>query len=134
MSLLDDIGDYLSSGSTGLSGTVLLGRLSDAPAEQVAVAEYGGFAPMRAMSSGPGTALLEHPRIQVLSRSASYASAKARIKQVEALLDGLSNRTINGTLYHFAAAVQPPFIMRYDELNRAVLAQNYDVFKARTTG
>jgi len=133
MSLLEDLFDLLSSGSTGLSGTILLGRLSDTPAEQVAIAETGGMAPIHAMSSGPGLAILEMPRVQVLSRSTTYAGAKTRIKLVEGLLDGLRPRTINSIQYHFASAVQPPFLLEYDANGRPVLAQNFEIQKARST-
>jgi len=134
MSLLDDLSDYLSSGSTGLSGTILLGRLSDTPAEQIAIAETGGIAPIHAMSSGPGNAVLELPRVQIVSRSTTYAAAHTRIKLVEGLLDGLRPRTINGTQYHFSSAVQPPFLLEYDANGRPVLAQNFEIQKARSTG
>ena len=134
MSLLEDLLDLISSGSTGLSGTILLGRLSDTPAEQLAIAETGGMAPVHAMSSGPGNAILELPRVQISSRSTTYAAAKTRIKSVEALLDGLRPRTINGIQYHFATAVQPPFLLEYDANNRPVLAQNFEIQKARSTG
>lgn len=133
MSLLDDLQDLLSSGSTGLSGTILLGRLSDTPAEQIAIAETGGMAPVHAMSSGPGNAILEIPRVQILSRSTTYSAAHTRIKLVEGLLDGLRPRTINGTQYHFASAVQPPFLLEYDANGRPVLAQNFEIQKARST-
>lgn len=134
MSLLDDLSDLLSSGSTGvLSGTIYLGRLSDTPAEQVAIAETGGMAPVHAMASGAGLAVLEIPRVQILSRSTTYAAAKTRIKLVEGLLDGLRPRTINGVQYHFVSAVQPPFLLEYDANNRPVLAQNFEIQKARST-
>jgi len=133
MSLLDDLSDYLTSGSTGLSGLVFLGRLSDTPADQLAIAETGGMAPVHAMSSGPGNAVLELPRVQIVSRSVSYATAKTRIKVVEGLLDGLRPRTINGTQYHFVSAVQPPFLLEYDANGRPILAQNFEIQKARST-
>lgn len=133
MSLLDDLSDLLSSGSTGLSGSIYLGRLSDTPDPQIAIAETGGMASVHAMSSGPGNAVLEMPRVQVLSRATTYASAKTRIKLVEGLLDGLRPRTINGVQYHFASAVQPPFLLEYDANNRPIVAQNFEIQKARST-
>lgn len=135
MSLLVDLGDYLSSGSTGVVGTdIFLGRLSDTPAGQIAIAEYGGFAPVHAWNSSPGNAVLERPRVQLSSRAATYAVAKSRIKEMEHLLDGLRDRTINGTTYHFVSAIQPAFLLEYDANNRPILAQNFDISKTWTTG
>jgi hypothetical protein len=134
MSLLDDLGDLLSTGSTGVVGTDLfLGRMPDTPAACTSIAETGGFAPVHAMASGPGQAVLELPRVQILARAATYSAAKLRIKTVESLLDGLRPRLINGTQYHFAQAVQPPFLLEYDANQRPVMAQNYDIQKARST-
>lgn len=135
MSLLADLGDCLSSGSTGIVGTdIFLGRLSDTPAAQIAITEYGGFAPVHAWNSGPGNAVLERPRVQLSSRAETYTAAKSRIKEMEHLLDGLRDRTINGTTYHFVQAVQPAFLLEYDANNRPILAQNFDVSKAWSTG
>lgn len=135
MSLLDDLGDYLTSGSTGVTGTdIFLGRMPDTPAACTSIAETGGMAPEHAMSTGPGNAVLERPRVQVLARATTYAAAKTRIKIAEGLLDGLRPRTINGIQYHFASAVQPPFLLQYDSAERPVLAQNFEIHKARSTG
>ena len=132
MALLDDLGDILTSGSTGVFGTdILVGRMPDTPAVCLSLAETGGLTGSYTLQTGP--AFLERPRVQVLSRALTSAAAHARSKMVETVLDGLRNRTKNGTLYHWAQAVQPAFLMEYDANQRPVLAQNFEIQKARST-
>lgn len=130
--LLDDVADLLSTG--GVSN-VYKSRLPDAVTTPAAVAIYetGGFFPIHAMSSGPGTAKVERPRIQVATRAASYESASVTANFVSGLLDGLREKTQNGTRYLYLQAVHAPFLLKFDEGDRPILAQNFDVWKARST-
>lgn len=107
---------------------IFLGRLSDTPVAQVALAQTPGL-PGIYVLSGP-VSVVERPRVQVTSRDTVYDTAFNRSKLVESLLESLDTRRINGTLYHGAHAVQPPFLLRYDENNRPVICQNFEVTKA----
>jgi len=137
--LADDLAYYLSSGGLGTVGTsVFWDELPDNAATGVVVADTGGIFPVHTMSSGPsgiGTAAarLERPRVQVMSRAPTYASARALIQDAFNLLDGLQDRTLNGVRYAWVSAVQSPFSMGRDKNNRSRFACNFDVVKAVST-
>ena len=125
-----DLRDYLASGQ---SETVIAGYLPTEPARAVAVRETGGLPSTHTMSSGPGLAHLEWPTAQILSRAATYQAAAQIAANVHHLLDGLRERTINGTSYHWSQAMQQPFELDRDENGRIIFACNYLVAKALST-
>lgn len=136
--ILSDIGDYLSSGGIGTVGStsnwgIYLGKQPDAPDRCVTVYEYGGAASLHAMSSGPGRAVAERPRVQVVVRTNSYSTGRTKANDVFRLLDGLRERAINGVTYKWAAAIQPPFALGRDENDRQLIACNFEIIKAIST-
>lgn len=136
--LLDDIADYISSGGVGTVGStaswgIFKGIRPDFPDKCVAVYEYGGAFSLHAMSSGPGRAVAERPRVQVVIRTNNYSTGRTKANEVFRLLDGLRERAINGVTYKWAAAIQSPFLLGRDENDRALIAANYEVWKAIST-
>jgi hypothetical protein len=127
-----DLRDYLASGLS-TSDTVTAGRLAAFPDRQIGVIESGGLPSTHTMASGPGLAVMEWPRVQILSRAATYQAAVQIAQNVHGLLDGLRERTINGTRYHWSEAVQQPFMLEEDANNRVVIACNYQIAKAHST-
>lgn len=131
--LLNDIGDYLSTGGVGTLGTDLfLGMMPPNPDLAICVYEAGGLASLHAMGNVAGQAKVERPRIQVVVRGGStgYENARALAQKAFKLLDGLPNRAINGTTYFWGAAVQPVFLMGRDGAShRPLLAFNVDILK-----
>ena len=125
--MLDDISDFLS---TGGMGTVYKDNMPTSPDTAIAVYGTGGLGPTYTMRNPH---VLEEPRIQVMTRSASLLTAHQNAKGVYELLSGLRNRTINSVLYHWVEAVQEPFLIGRDENARFVVACNYDVKKNRST-
>lgn len=136
--ILDDLGDYLSSGGIGTVGStgnygIFLGSLPAWPEKAVAIYETGGFSSIHAMSTGPGAAVVERPRVQVVVRAPSYSTGRQKAQDVYRRMDGLRERTINGVRYLWAASVQSPFLMGRDENDRPLIACNYDVMKVLST-
>ena len=133
--LLDDILDYLSSdGSVGTTGVDLFGaRRPETPDDVVTVYETQGTDSEYTMGPTLGLPALEKPRIQVVARSSSYQNARSKARDVMLALDGLHNRTINGVEYKFTRALQPPFPITPDELNRPLIVCNFEVQKSAST-
>lgn len=130
--LLADLGDLLATGTTGVVGTdIFLGLLPDTPAACVAVFETGGIGPEYTMS---GESPIETPTVQLLARAASYAAARLKANQAFRVLSGLRTRTINNVTYHWAEALQSPFLLERDDADRPVVACNYMIRKAVSTG
>jgi len=133
--LLDDLCDRLSTGSIGLtSGTNLFaGALPDQPDTAAAIYETGGFFPVHTMASGPGQAVAERPRVQIVTRALTYRSARQLMQNVFNTLDGLSAVTINSTRYLHVSAVSSPAAMGQDEAGRPRCVVNFDIVKSVST-
>ncbi len=129
--LLDDVGDYLSTGGLGLtSGTNLfLGMLPDKPEQACGIYETGGFFPIHAMAASAGNAVVERPRIQIVTRSATYQGARQLMHNIYKRLDGLRDVTINSTRYLYMQAVSSPAQMGLDGSGRPRIVLNVDIVK-----
>jgi len=133
--ILDDVMTLLGSASIGLTaGTNLFaGTLPDAPDKACAIYETGGMFPIHAMGAGPGNALVERPRVQVVTRAMSYQSARQLAQNVFQAMDGLTNATINSTSYLLVSAVNSPAAMGLDGSGRPRLVMNFDIMKKVST-
>ena len=133
MGMLDDLADVISSGGIGTVGTdIFKGIVPSTPDELTALFETGGGPAVHAMSAGPGTALMERPHVQVLTRAARADSAKKRASDANRLLDALQ-RSVNGVRYHSVFALQSPFFLRRDEANRVEYAQNFECIRQQAS-
>lgn len=131
--LLDDLSDYLSTGTSIGTTALYKGLLPDTPSTVVGLFESGGLPSVHAMSTGPGLATVEQPRVEVIVRSTEYAEARLILHRIHGKLDGLRRTTINGCTYRYASAVQQPFFLRRDENDRVELACNYQIIKDRSS-
>ncbi len=136
--LLDDVADYLSSGGLGTRGTTIFTGLLPALSTDraILISETGGVAPIHTMHASPGnSAIVERPRIQVLCRGVTegYQGARQDAENAFHLLNGLRNRTINGTSYLWCEAVQQPFQLPPDQSLRPLVAFNVDILKTPST-
>ena len=131
MALLDDVGTLLAAqvGSLTLGTNLFLGRLPDEPDTAVALFETGGEAPVNTM--GGGLYEVEQPRLQVLTRGASYSATHALAMSVWLVLEATTNDTLSATLYHRITAVQSPFPIERDSKDRIVFSQNFRVQRER---
>lgn len=133
----DDIADLLSTSGVGTVGTdIYVGDLPDNVDTGIAVRETGGVFSLHTYGPGPsgafgaGAAVIERPRVQVMSRATSYATARARIGDAFNVLDGRSQRTINGVTYYSIYAVQSPIDIGRDQNDRQRFTANFDIQKA----
>jgi hypothetical protein len=133
--ILDDFGDYASTGSIGLTvGTNLfLGTLPDSPDTACGFFETGGFFPIHAMSGSAGHAVVERPRVQAIVRAMKYQSARQLAHNVWMRFDGANNLTINTTRYLQITAVSSPAAMGTDASGRAQFTTSFDVIKGLST-
>lgn len=139
--LLDDVLTYLDAQSTALkklagsTGNLTKAFMPDgapAPDTLVALYETGGVAPQHVMSTGGITRLFENPRLQAVSRSTSYETARDNAETVFTILDGLASTnlpTSTGTVYVDVTAIQSPFSIGRDGNGRYLVSVNFDVRK-----
>lgn len=125
--LLDDIADLLTTGS--ITTQKYKGYMPEQPDDAILLSETAGLGPVHAFAGSPGQALLEVAGLQVIRRSASYATARTSMQSMLSLLDGLSERTINATRYSYIVARQVPFSLGRDESQRSRLAVNFLAYK-----
>jgi hypothetical protein len=128
--LMDDLADYLTG--AGIAVPIQKGTLAQDPDDVLAMRETGGFPSQHVSAVTNGYAVLEEPTVQILARSASYNLAEQTIRLAFGLLDGLRERTLNGIVYYFITAMQPPFFLERDDNDRYVLAFNIHVRRQTT--
>lgn len=133
--ILDDLADYASSQGHGTVGTTMFkGPMPAQPDACVAIlGPYGGAPPVHVMSAGPGTAPLEYPRVQVLTRDTRYDAAEKKAQDLWFSLDAFTARAINGVAYKSIDALQSPFFFERDANNRTVFACNYEIARVPAT-
>lgn len=139
--LLDDIATYLAAKSTAftlLSGTAgnltkaFMPDSAPAPDTIVTIYETGGFGPTHAFSTSSNTRLFENPRLQIITRSTRYDTARDLASRAFTLLDGIAGQVLPtsvGTHYIDIRAVQSPFSIGRDENGRSMVSVNFDVRK-----
>lgn len=132
MAVLDDIGAFLDAqlGSLTLGTNLFLARLPDDPDTCVAVFEYVGEPPVETMN-GTSLPLVEQPRIQVVTRAAGYSSARTLALTIWTELETLVNTTavVAGDTFLRMSALQSPFALERDSVDRILIAQNFRVQK-----
>lgn len=133
--LLDDLLDYVTTSSVGVtSGTSLFAMtFPDHPDKAACLYETGGFMAVHTMAGSAGAAVAERPRVQIVTRAATYQGARMLSHLIFRALDGLNNTTINGTRYLQITAVSSPAAMGTDASGRPRVVCNYDIIKALHT-
>lgn len=138
--LLDDVATYLDAQSTALAlrkGTA--GNLAKAqsldsaalPNTCVVLYETAGSAGAHTWSTGGSSVAYESPRLQVISRSTSYVTARTNAQTVYTTLDQFSGYlpTSTGTRYLSIDAIQAPYAYGRDDNDRFLVTTNYAIRK-----
>lgn len=126
----DDVLDILESGGAGTKMVDLFaGPYPPTPVNLAGVTETGGFPADHVMGGGPGGAINERPRVQIMVRSTTYAAARNRAQQICSVLDGLSDQTVNGVFYHWAQAIGPPAYVGQDANGHHLFSANFDLLR-----
>ena len=123
--LLDDMSDYMML--QGFTFPINKGSFQDTPDTVLALRETGGFPSQHVMASPPNSAVMEEPTVQVLARAPAYDTAEAIVRIAKSMLDGLRDMPINGVLYYWVTALQPPFLLERDANQRFILAFNVHI-------
>jgi hypothetical protein len=121
--LLDEVANYLQAEGIGIIGqTLFMGSMpQDEPGTGsqdavMAVIEIPGQGPRVAHDN----TRYELPHLQIATRGAPYGYQAARQKAQDAwdALEGLANTPLSGTTYLLIEALQSPYFLRTDDLNR----------------
>jgi hypothetical protein len=129
--LLDDLAAYLQAEGIGTVGTTLFkGSVpQDAPLVSaqdalVALIEGPGMGPIRPHT--PRESIVEQPTLQIVVRGAQhgYPAARQKAQDVFVALDGLANVTLGTTFVLWIFALQSPFWLHTDTLNRPHIVFN----------
>ena len=127
MSTLIDVATYLDAQLSTLTvgSNLFVGRMPESPDTCVTLFEYGGASPTDTL--GGGLPVMENPRIQVMTRGATYAATETMARSVWTVLEAIQNSTLSGTRYQRMSAIQGPFPLERDTQDRIVFVQNYVV-------
>lgn len=130
MPMLPDVGTYLAAAGLSLTvGTNLFyGRMPDSPDKCVSLYETGGASPLDTMSNNTEPPVTS-PRLQILSRDASYANAQTLAEDVWQKLTLITNESLSSTRYLRVVPIQQPAPIERDSQDRVVFSCNYDVLK-----
>lgn len=128
--VLDQVGALLQAAGVGTLGSTLflhalpLEPLLPATAPIVALIEMPGGAPVR--SHQAQTSRYEQPTLRVAIQGApdGYAAARQVAQAAWEVLDGISNAVLSGGRYLAIEALQSPYCLRTDAMNRPTLAFN----------
>lgn len=132
MSITAEIGQYIEANTTGFTlGTNLFrGFRPDRPNELAVVVETIGLRPAHVFAAAAPA--FEEPRIQVITRSTDYDTARADAQTIFELLDQTVETTLSGVRYLSIDAVSSPFLLSRDEEERVLIACNYSLRKEVT--
>lgn len=132
--ILDEISTLLETYGIGTPGVDLFEGFLPPPGTSppvsenaVALYEYPGESPLHV--KGRKAPVHELPRVQVITRSKSYAAARTKAEEVYRLLSGYSGE-IGGTGYGRITALQSPALLQRDEGARVYIVANYRIMKA----
>lgn len=117
-----DIAAYLQTQALGTVGTnIFYGFLPDTPDNAIAIYD----------TSGRPSELheIDRPNFQVVVRNTSYANAASVIESIQALLQNVTNTTINSQFYASISNLQAPFSAGWDSEKRVEFKQNYVTIK-----
>lgn len=126
--ILDEIAAYIATNGHGTVGTTIFkGRMPEAPADAIALHEYGGGSPDFTHDSD--TPIMESPRVQVMVRHSSYSTGRTLIEAIYRDLCRVHNQSLSGTYYYRLIPQQSPFYLRRDENERVEFTVNFQANK-----
>jgi hypothetical protein len=126
VSVQSDITSRLQTDGIGTSGTTLFWAvMPDSPNDLVAVYETAGPTGEYTKQGPAGT----YTRLQILTRSKSYAAAMTKALAAYSSIDDL-RQTIGSTRYHIRALHRPFDVGAQDEAGRTIISCNYEAYLA----
>lgn len=129
---IDDISGYIITAGFGVLGTTLVntsrGAIPGGAGPIVAITETGGTGLIN--THDPITQSYPQPALQIVVHATNASVARARAKEIFALLMVVRNQTIGGAFYLSLMPDQSePFDMGLDSIKRARFTFNIRAFK-----
>lgn len=91
----------------------------------------GRFLAQSRDENSKGSDAYEYAGFQLRARSKNYGQAETQLNELIDILHGVGNQVVNGTLYTVIESLDSPFLLEWDESNRAKVVTNFAV--QRTT-
>ena len=129
----DDIKDLLEQSGLGLTFTdnLFVGREPSSPNNTTTVFDTSGAGPFRTYNKDER---FHQAAIQIRVRNASYLQAMTLSQDILFYLDGTANQEVNETYYGIIAALDHPFLLDWDENDRARVVTNYEIQRREIGG
>ena len=106
-----------------LTANMFVGREPTTPDNCVTVFDTPGYGPQLTMDA----AQYEFPSVQIRVRNRTYVAGWNVINGIKDALHGRAHETWNGTLYSVIVCANGPFLLDWDENNRARFVVNFDI-------
>lgn len=131
MTVLDEVGTYISTNVTGVTlGTNLfIGLLPDSPGNCVAIFETVTDAPYYVMNGTTSIPQLENPRMMLYVRNASYVTGRALIETIWRQLQEVSEDALSSVVYHRIQAFGSPKFLERDSNFNVMFSANFKIMK-----
>jgi hypothetical protein len=124
-----DIKDVLENESAlGLifAQNLFIGREPSTPNNCVTIFDGVGEPPALTLSND---CTLEYPGINIQVRDTSYLAAANLCQQIKDILHGRNNEVWNDTVYHAIICTGGPFLLDFDQNNRARFIVNFRLLR-----
>ena len=124
-----DIADLLESESSlGLifNTNLFVGKEPATPINCVTVFDTPGFPPQINLG-GKSDSNIFFPSIQIRVRNSSYLNGYDLINKIQWFLQATINETVDSVLYQLIKCTQEPFLLDWDETDKARFVCNFDI-------
>lgn len=127
--LIKDIATFISADTDWVFGTNMFGgREPTQPANVLTIFDapgQGRFLFSSRNDNGPGSKPYDYLAFQLRVRSPNYEQAMTQALELVDVLHGIGNIELAGTLYTVIEASDSPFLLEWDEQNRAKIVTNF---------
>lgn len=133
---LPELSAYLATQSIGTQNVTLFENFQpSSPNTCVTICEYGGRTAPDMRVFGAAEIVREYPRVQFLIRGEpdDYVTPRVKAQDTMRAVSRIMMTTLTGVVYYTSTILQPPFVLKKDELRRYVLCFNAEFFKAVST-
>ncbi|MFA5935006.1 MAG: minor capsid protein [Candidatus Paceibacterota bacterium] len=104
------------------------GKEPTSPSNTVTIFDTGGQPPQLTLDIKG----LEYPSVQIRVRNINYQTGWALIESIKTVLHGLSQVTVNGTLYSVIYCASGPALLDWDDNSRARFIINFSAARRAT--
>ena len=125
----EDIKDFIEQESDldlAFATNLFIGREPATPDNCVTIFDTPGYPPSMTLK-GKEEGSIFYPSIQIRVRNNDYQTGWNLIDRIKLLLHGTVKEIINSTSYDYIKCISEPFLLGFDEADRALFVSTFDI-------